>query len=500
MKRVNSKSRNFGKAIGAILLALVFAVGGAVAGWYAHAQNWFGLSTSEDPTDEGGTSAGGGLLVEPEEENGIHIAAAKLTEEIAEAEGISLSASDVPNLDQIYILTATVTPTSATASVKWSMAFSNPSAEWATGKSPEDYVALRPLSGQTDATSAKAIAECKEAFGEQIKITCTAGEGEDAYGTCTADYAQRIVGMNVWFDIVSQEAGGAAIAQVDLTAGEDIYIPISSEGTENPSQGSTNSQVYELKAEPVLSDVYTVAETNAQCQVSFLTTPAAEGDTHRYFYNADAIDEITESVTVGSALTVEELLSTNEVAAVSEEMFVAIRRQGSNASKEIRDAFNPRSSLQFSSSSVTGKWNGKLGAYYTFDQIMMDDLGASAQYYSFGVDNMNKNIISSVKEMDVELLENYYSFIIQNGGHNPEYEPREETLPGFGPNDPSREEVLAALNSLDEDVVLWRVAANVTGTYGSYTRGDSFIMYCTGEPEDAIEIPISNEDPGEIVF
>ena len=492
MKKVNSKSGSFGKAIGAILLALVFAVGGAVAGWYAHAQNWFGLSTSEDPTDEGGTSAGGGLLVEPEEENGIHIAAAKLTEEIAEAEGISLSASDVPNLDQIYILTATVTPTSATASVKWSMAFSNPSAEWATGKSPEDYVALRPLSGQTDATSAKAIAECKEAFGEQIKITCTAGEGEDAYGTCTADYAQRIVGMNVWFDIVSQEAGGAAIAQVDLTAGEDIYIPISSEGTKNISQGSTNSQVYELKAEPVLSDVYTVAETNAQCQVSFLTTPAAEGDTHRYFYNADAIDEITESVTqaFGSALTVEELLSTDEVAAVSEEMFVAIRRLGSNASKEIRDAFNPRSSLQFPNSSVTGKWNGKLGAYYAFDQIMMDDLGASAQYYSFGVDIMNKNIISSVEEMDVALMENYYSFIIQNGGHNPEY----------GSNDPSREEVLAALNSLDEDVVLWRVAANVTGTYGSYTRGDSFIMYCTGEPEDAIEIPISNEDPGEIVF
>ena len=500
MRKANSKSGNFGKAIGAILLALVFAVGGAVAGWYAHAQNWFGLSASEDPTDEGGTSAGGGLLVEPEEENGIHIAATKLTKEIAEAEGISLSASDVPNLDQIYILTATVTPTSATASIKWSMAFSNPSAEWATGKSPEDYVALRPLSGQTDATSAKAIAECKEAFGEQIKITCTAGEGEDAYGTCTADYAQRIVGMNVWFDIVSQEAGGAAIAQVDLTAGEDIYIPISSEGTGNANQGSANSQVYELKAEPVLSDVYTVAETNAHCQVSFLMTPAAEGDTHRYFYNADAIDEITESVAFGSELTVEELMSTYEIAAVSEEMYVAIRRQCYTLNEGIRDAFNPRSWLQSPNNSVTGKWNGKLGAYYTFDQMMMTDLGASAQYYSFGVDTMNKNIISSVEEMDVALMENYYSFIIQNGGHNPEYEPREETLPGFGPNDPSREEVLAALNSLDEDVVLWRVAANVTGTYGSYTRGDSFIMYCTGEPEDAIEIPISNEDPGEIVF
>ena len=490
MKNVKSKSGNFGKAIGAILLALVFAVGGAVAGWYAHAQNWFGLSASEDPTDEGGTSAGGGLLVEPEEENGIHIAATKLTKEIAEAEGISLSASDVPNLDQIYILTATVTPTSATASVKWSMAFSNPSAEWATGKSPEDYVALRPLSGQTDATSAKAIAECKEAFGEQIKITCTAGEGEDAYGTCTADYAQRIVGMNVWFDIVSQEAGGAAIAQVDLTAGEDIYIPISSEGTlDGLYDGSGNTQVYELKAEPVLSDVYTVAETNAQCQVSFLTAPAAEGDTHRYFHNADAIDEIMEDVPegIGSDLTVEELMSTNEVAAVSEEMFVAIRR--TLAIQSVPNAFMPRESFGIGSGIATGKWHGAEGAYYTFDKYMLDDMRAQAEYYEFtytAIIGLRGGIMS---DRYGATSEHYYGNILTQG-HNPEYDS----------DDPSREEVIAALNSLDEDVVLWRVAANVTGTYGSYTRGDCFIMYCTGEPEDAIEIPISNEDPGEIVF
>ena len=76
MRKANSRSGNFGKAIGAILLALVFAVGGAVAGWYAHAQNWFGLREApEGPSEEDGVSAGGGLIVEPEEENGIHIAA-----------------------------------------------------------------------------------------------------------------------------------------------------------------------------------------------------------------------------------------------------------------------------------------------------------------------------------------------------------------------------------------------------------------------------------------
>lgn len=482
MKRTNSKSRNFGKAIGAILLALVFAVGGAVAGWYAHAQDWFGLSASEDPTDEGGTSAGGGLLVEPEEENGIHIAAAKLTKEIAEAEGISLSASDVPNLDQIYILTATVTPTSATASVKWSMAFSNPSAEWATGKSPEDYVALRPLSGQTDATSAKAIAECKEAFGEQIKITCTAGEGEDAYGTCTADYAQRIVGMNVWFDIVSQEAGGAAIAQVDLTAGEDIYIPISSDGVTN-SSGSANQQAYELKAEPVLSEVYTVAESNAQCHVSFLTSPVAEDDSHQYFYNAEVIDEILEEPTM------EVVSSKKECKSLSEDIYVAIRRTLSIQS--IPNAFDPYGAWHGAgySSNVMGEWQGKIGAYYTFDQHMVADLRAEAEYHIF----YNNGFLGFQNKI---MGEQEYANIFQLGYYNFSYLIND---PYFSEDIP-REEVVAALNSLDEDTVLWRVAANVTGTYGSYTRGDSFIMYCTGEPEDAIEIPISNEDPGEIVF
>lgn len=474
------RSGSFGKAVGAIVLAAVVAVGGAVAGWYAHAQDWFGLAEkTEGPSEEDGVSAGGGLLVEPEEENGIHIAAARLTEETAEAEGISLSSVDVPNLDQIYILTATVTPTSATSSVKWSMAFSDPSAEWAVGKAPEDYIALRPLAGQTDATSAKAIAECKEAFGEQIKITCAA---EDVYGTCMADYAQRIIGMNVWFDIVSQEADGAAIAQVDLTAGEDIYIPISSNGVTS-SSGSANQQAYELKAEPVLSDVYTVAESNAQCQVSFLTSPVAEDDSHQYFYNAKVIDEILEEPTM------EVISSKKEVKSLSEDMYVAIRRTLSIQS--IPNAFDPYGAWRDGgySSDVMGEWQGKIGAYYTFDQHMVADLRAEAEYHIF----YNNGFLGFQNKI---MGEQEYANIFQLGYYNFSYLFND---PYFSEDIP-REEVVAALNSLDEDTVLWRVAASVTGTYGSYTRGDSFIMYCTGESEDAIEIPISNEDPGEIVF
>ena len=125
----------------------------------------------------------------------------------------------------------------------------------------------------------------------------------------------------------------------------------------------------------------------------------------------------------------------------------------------------------------------------SLDKYMLDDMRAQAEYYEFtytAIIGLRGGIMS---DRYGATSEHYYGNILTQG-HNPEYDS----------DDPSREEVIAALNSLDEDVVLWRVAANVTGTYGSYTRGDSFIMYCTGEPEDAIEIPISNEDPGEIVF
>lgn len=485
MKRNERKEKGIAGAILAFVLIIVIAVGGAVAGWYAHAQNWFGLALKE-PSAADGVSAGGGLLVEPDEENGIRIAASKLTEEVAEAEGIPLNASDVPNLDQIYILTATVTPTSATGNVKWSMAFFDSSAEWAVGKSPEDYVALRPIAVQSDATSAKAIVECKGAFGEQIKITCAADE---VYGTCTADYAQRIIGMNVWFDIVSQEAGGAAIAQVDLIAGEDIYIPISSDGAQNYTTGSINTRAYELKAEPILSDVYTVAESNAQCRVSFLTAPASEGDAHRYFNNANKIDELLEDIEQqerNDYLTTEDLLSTNEVVAASESGCVAIRRTLDFQS--VPNALAPADTFDESiRATVTGHWQGKIGAYYTFDQYMMNDIDAQAEYYGFYVNGgmMEAELIG--KESYSSMLTTYHEHIVA------------------GLNTLLRviftsEEASAAINDLDKDVVLWRVAASVTGTYGSYTRGDSFIMYCTGETEDAIEIPISNDDPGEIVF
>lgn len=91
-------------------------------------------------------------------------------------------------------LTATVKPDTATnKTVDWSVAFVNPSSAWASGKSATDYVTVTPTSdGSTTAT-----VQCLKDFGEQIKITVTSRDNENAKASCTVDFRKRIVDLNL---------------------------------------------------------------------------------------------------------------------------------------------------------------------------------------------------------------------------------------------------------------------------------------------------------------
>lgn len=84
-------------------------------------------------------------------------------------------------------LTATVTPSWATQDLSWSVAFSNPASEWATGKTVTDYVTVTP--GETTLT---ATVQCLQPFGEQIVVTVSADEFDDVSATCTVDFGARI--------------------------------------------------------------------------------------------------------------------------------------------------------------------------------------------------------------------------------------------------------------------------------------------------------------------
>ena len=88
-------------------------------------------------------------------------------------------------------IVATITPNdAANKAVDWSVAFVNASSAWANGKTATDYITAEPT---TDGALTAAIT-CKEAFGEQIKITVTSRDNPDASASCTVDYKQQFEG------------------------------------------------------------------------------------------------------------------------------------------------------------------------------------------------------------------------------------------------------------------------------------------------------------------
>lgn len=89
-------------------------------------------------------------------------------------------------------LKCTFTPDTATnKNVNWSVAWKNPSSEWANGKTASDYVSVTPSSD-----SAVATVTCAEDFGEQIIITATSEDNSAVSKTCTVDYKKQIIGFN----------------------------------------------------------------------------------------------------------------------------------------------------------------------------------------------------------------------------------------------------------------------------------------------------------------
>ena len=171
----------------AVLLVLVIAAGVVGVGYMS---DWFTDWTKfeqEQPADE---EQGGEEELPPVvDENGetmesgtVYAMPARMLYTSAAttaADGTTVSSSPIT-------LEATITPDTATdKSVKWSVAFVNPSSEWATGKTVTDYVSISS-SGLTCTVT------CHQAFGEQIKITVTSNDNPEATDSCVVDYLKRI--------------------------------------------------------------------------------------------------------------------------------------------------------------------------------------------------------------------------------------------------------------------------------------------------------------------
>ncbi len=186
-------------AVAAVCVAGALAVSlGAVSDWYTNwdTSTWFGRGGGnstvqpDDPNkpDVGYDTGHDGAIITVGGGNGIRLTSAKLPVSAYAANGVSQYA------DTAYILTATVSPSDATdTALDWSVAFVEPDSEWATGKTVTDYVTVTPTA---DGASTAAV-ECKQAFGEQIVVTCKARSNAAVSASCSVDYTQKLLGSEL---------------------------------------------------------------------------------------------------------------------------------------------------------------------------------------------------------------------------------------------------------------------------------------------------------------
>ena len=179
------------------------------------------------PAEEVETSYGGAVIGESVG-NGVKLMSAKIAAADYAEYGISTMA------EKAYQLTATVEPADAgDKNVDWSVSFVNPLSSWASGKTVTDYVTVTPTSDG----ALTANVECKQAFGEQIKVTVTSRENTNVYASCTVDYAQRLRGASlgvgsintvyqdetpVTWEVATNVQGQGGKAQFKYTTG-DVY-------------------------------------------------------------------------------------------------------------------------------------------------------------------------------------------------------------------------------------------------------------------------------------
>ena len=169
----------------AVLLVLVLAGAAALVGVLSDGfKNWDKFKPEEEQTEEGGA------VITEGESHGMKLMSTRIAPEDYDEYGIS------PMAETAYQLTATITPENATnKAVDWTIAFVNPSSEWASGKTVTDYVTVTP----TADGALTANVECLQAFGEQVRVTVTSRDNTAVKANATVDYTEKLSAVKATF-------------------------------------------------------------------------------------------------------------------------------------------------------------------------------------------------------------------------------------------------------------------------------------------------------------
>ena len=205
------KSNKIVTAVLAILLVLVIGGAAALVGVLSNGfKDWTKFQPDEQTEQAEEQADNGGAIINAPVENGVKLMSAKIPVAEYAANGVSAQA------ETAYTLTATITPAdAANKTVDWSVAFVNPSSSWANGKKVTDYVTVTPTSdGALTAT-----VECKQAFGEQIKVTATSTNNPEKSASCTVDYSQKVTGVSVSIGDIDFVENGDTVYPFELAVG-----------------------------------------------------------------------------------------------------------------------------------------------------------------------------------------------------------------------------------------------------------------------------------------
>ena len=178
MEKNNEQIKNIWKPL-CLVFAALLAFSWVFFG-FLYSKGGVDFSTLENP--EQNYTASGGAIIGESTGNGVQIMSVQIPAESYVEYGIS------PMAESAYQLTATVYPATATdKTIDWSVAWSDASASWASGKTVTNYVTVTPTSDG----SLTANVACLQAFGAKIKVVASSRENPEITAECAVDYAQR---------------------------------------------------------------------------------------------------------------------------------------------------------------------------------------------------------------------------------------------------------------------------------------------------------------------
>lgn len=196
-----------------------------------------GCSAHSDKTDdvvdtENDTIAIGGMEVGEIQAFGIQLLSSPVGVSEYEEYGIATYAENAITIQ------ATVEPNDAVNQlVNWTIAWTNPSGTWASGKDVSSYVSLTVGSSTKTAT-----VSCLQPFGAQITVTAVSQDNPEITAKCTLEYAQKVTAASLNIGNVSVNIGGVTKIKYEVASG-------------------VNGQGGVISANVTTNDVYTIAES-----------------------------------------------------------------------------------------------------------------------------------------------------------------------------------------------------------------------------------------------